>query len=103
MSPTATYFVLLFSRITVGGIVVLLLWLMLGCSRTTAYVGIYDNLSGQKEFLGEDPVAFTEVKYHINQTYSCSWLHISHYFVGAPFDNKEEGQMDLIGCGMRVW
>ncbi len=32
----------------------------------------------------------------------CRWLHLSHWFVGPPFNNRAESSVDHFGCAARV-
>ena len=32
----------------------------------------------------------------------CRWLHLSHWFVGPPFNNRAESSVDHFGCAVRV-
>jgi len=32
----------------------------------------------------------------------CRYLHVSHWFVGPPFNNRAESSLDHVGCAARV-
>ncbi len=76
--------------------VILGLCTLMGCANTQARVGVaHDFTEGPGHVQGGNPVAVIEVTKNWCSNVSTSWLHISHYRNGWPFNDNYEQTMDM--------
>jgi hypothetical protein len=77
----------------------------LGAGKNTSYTNsVYTWNDGGAGPLGASIEAGVEWNVKNNEDalkFKCRWLHLSHWFVGPPFNDRAESSVDHFGCAVR--
>jgi hypothetical protein len=87
-------------------LLLLLMYILMGCAQPQVYAGIglgvNTQVSGSDSWEDGDSMGGTfEIGYRgkVSDQFNAGvrWIHVSHPFVGAPFDNDSEDSVDHAG------
>lgn len=116
LSPVLWFIARMGLRALVVFSVVFLLIFLTGCVGNptpyaeigAGYNGSFTNKVHPWEDGGAGPLGATieagvtwDARNNPNMEVDCRWLHVSHWFVGQPFNDKAESSLDHFGCSAR--